>query len=125
MSEQTNPLEDAPVNEDADLGGDANHEPPGAENAESGADPVDPEVVEETPAEEIGAQAAETEPERKARIQRNMSTNQHNRTAKRDALRKEGVPTLNVSVDDNRTPDLDSTPDPSDEVVPEVSDEDA
>jgi hypothetical protein len=56
-------------------------------------------------AEEPEAAVVLSESERRAEIKRGMAVNSRAKVARRDALRKEGVPTLEIGVNPNRSDD--------------------
>lgn len=76
------------------------------ERVDEEASTPESEVAEETTvsdAVEAARPEAVSEEDRKVAIKRNMGANYRDKVARRDALRNEGVKTLEVSVNPNRT----------------------
>jgi len=75
------------------------------EGVESESETSVSDAVEEARPEEPEAAVVLSESERRAEIKRGMAVNSRAKVARRDALRKEGVPTLEIGVNPNRSDD--------------------
>lgn len=75
------------------------------EGVESESETSVSDAGEEARPEEPEAAVVLSESERRAEIKRGMAVNSRAKVARRDALRKEGVPTLEIGVNPNRSDD--------------------